>query len=240
VFGPYQPLEVVVTLFYPDCSNNNWASTQDALGFLKQLVPEGFSGICHKVSEGNYYEDPYWPAVKQWCATNNLPAIGYHYVTTDDAASQARTWLANQGGAAAMLDWETNSGDLANLIAVVDAFNTAGVTIQLGYYPRWYWNQQGGGDLSDLANALVSSGYPDGTGYAWTIYTSSAGDTGSGWAPYSGVTPAAWQFTDRADIAGLNVDCNAYLDTDLTVLFGTTPTSGPAPVNNPSTTPPSA
>ena len=155
-----------MTLFYPDCSNNNWSTTQDALAFLQQLVPQGFSGICHKVSEGSYYEDPYWPAVKQWCAANNLPVLGYHYVTTDDAAAQVRTWLANQGGTLAMLDWEHNSGDLTNLIAVVDAFNTAGVTIQLGYYPQWYWNQVGGGDLSGLANALVASAYPDGTGYA--------------------------------------------------------------------------
>jgi hypothetical protein len=29
-----------------------------------------------------------------------------------------------------MLDWEANGGDLANLTAVVDAFNTAGVTVQ--------------------------------------------------------------------------------------------------------------
>jgi Glycosyl hydrolases family 25 len=233
-------LETDVTLFYPDCSNNNWTTTADALNFLKQLVPQGFAGICHKVSEGNYYEDPYWPAVQQWCAVNNLPLIGYHYVTTDDPASQARTWLANHGGAEAMLDWETNSGNLTNLIAVVDAFNTAGITIQLGYYPQWYWNQQGGGDLSQLANNLVSSAYADGTGYAWTVYTNSGADIGSGWTPYGGATPAAWQYTDSAKIAGLNVDCNAYLGTDLTRLFGGTSTPGPEPVNNPPTTPSAA
>lgn len=218
-----------MTLFYPDCSNNNWATTQDALNFLKQLVPEGFSGICHKVSEGSYYEDPYWPTVKHWCIANNLPVIGYHYVTTDDPAAQARTWLTNQGGTEAMLDWENNSGDLANLTAVVDAFNTAGVTIQMGYYPRWYWNQMGGGTLADLAEALVSSGYPDGTGYASTIYTNSGANTGPGWAPYGGTTPAAWQFTDRADIAGFAVDCNAYPGADLSDLFGATAATAPAP-----------
>jgi hypothetical protein len=225
--GAHQPLEVVVTLFYPDCSNNNWATTADAINFLQQLVPRGFSGICHKVSEATTTRTP--TGRKQWCAQNDLPVLGYHYVSTDDAAAQARTWLANQGGTEAMLDWETSSGDLTNLIAVVDAFNTAGITIQLGYYPRWYWNQQGGGDLSDLANALVSSGYPDGNCYAWTIYTNSNGVTGTGWAPYGGTTPDAWQFTDRADIAGLTVDCNAYQGTDLTVLFGVTAAVAPAP-----------
>jgi hypothetical protein len=218
-----------VTLFYPDCSNNNWSSTQDAINFLEQLVPEGFSGMCHKVSEGSYYEDPYWPAVQQWCEQNNFPLIGYHYVTTDDPASQVQTWRGNNGGMLAMLDWEDNSGDLSNLAAVVDAFKTAGVTVQLGYYPQWYWSQEGGGDLSGLANALVSSGYPDGSGYASTIYANSGGTSGEGWAPYGNATPAAWQFTSSASIAGFTVDCNAYLGTDITVLFATAPTLAPAP-----------
>ena len=214
-----------MTLFYPDCSNNNGASTQDAINFLQQLVPQGFSGICHKVSEGNYYEDPYWPAIQQWCQQHNLPLIGYHDVTADDAASQARTWLANQGGSLAMLDWEDNSGDLANLIAVVDAFNTAGITAQLGYYAQWYWSEQDGGDLAGLANALVSSAYPDGTGYASAIYSNAGGQAGQGWAPYGNATPAAWQFTDDANIGAVSVGCNAYLSTDIWVLFGSAPTT---------------
>jgi hypothetical protein len=216
-------LAQIVTLFYPDCSNNNWSSTQDAVRFLEQLVPEGFSGMCNKVSEGNYYEDPYWPTVQQWCQRNNLPLIGYHYVTTDDAASQAQTWKGNNGGNLAMLDWEENGGNVSNLTAVVDAFNAAGITVQLGYYPQWYWSQQGGGSLADLANALVSSAYLDGSGYASTIYANSGGDSGNGWAPYGGATPAAWQFTSSANIAGFTVDCNAYLGADIAVLFGTAP-----------------
>lgn len=216
-----------MTLFYPDCSNNNWSSAQDAIDFLEQLVPEGFSGMCHKVSEGNYYEDPYWPTVKQWCRQNGLPLIGYHYVTTDDPASQAQTWLGNDGGSQAMLDWEANGGDRANLISVVDAFNDAGVNVQLGYYPQWYWSQQGGGSLSDLANGLVSSAYSGGTGYASTLYAQSGGKSGAGWAPYGGVTPSAWQFTESADIAGYIVDCNAYLGSNIAVLFGTAPAPVP-------------
>lgn len=222
-----------MTLLYPDCSNNNWSSTQDAVEFLEQLVPEGFSGMSHKVSEGNYYEDPYWPTVQQWCQRNNLPLIGYHYVTTDDPASQAQTWQGNYGGTLAMMDWEDNSGDVSNLTAVVDAFNAAGVIVQLGYYPQWYWSQQGGGDLSGLANALVSSAYPDGSGSASTIYADSGGDSGDGWVPYGGITPAAWQFTDSADIAGFTVDCNAYLGTNITTLFGAAPFSGQEPTNSP-------
>ena len=216
-----------MTLFYPDCSNNNWSSDQDAITFLEQLVPEGFSGMCHKVSEGNYYEDPYWPTVKQWCQQNNLPLIGYHFVTTDDPAQQAQTWLGNDGGTQAMLDWEDNGGDRANLISVVDAFNDAGVNVQLGYYPQWYWNQQGGGSLSNLANGMVSSAYAGSTGYASTLYAQSGGSSGDGWEPYGGVTPSAWQFTESANIDGYIVDCNAYQGTNINVLFGTAPAPAP-------------
>ena len=216
-----------MTLFYPDCSNRNWSSTQDAIAFLKQLVPEGFSGMCHKVSEGNYYEDPYWSTVQGWCQQNKLPLIGYHYVTTDDPASQAHTWLGNDGGALAMLDWEANGGDLANLVSVVDAFNVVGVTVQLGYYPQWYWSQQGEGSLFDLAEALVSSGSSGESGYASAIYRNCGGNSGKGWEPYGGLTPAAWQFTSNAEIAGFTVDCNAYLGSEIAVLFGTAPTPPP-------------
>jgi hypothetical protein len=191
-------------------------------------VSEGLSGICHKVSEGSYYEDPYWPAVQQWCQQNNFPVIGYHYVTSDDPASQVQTWQGNNGAMLAMLDWEENGGDLSNLTAVVDAFNAAGITVQLGYYPQWYWSQEGGGSLLGLAKFLVSAAYHDGSGYASTIYANSGGNTGGGWMPYGNATPGAWQFTNQADIAGFTVDCNAYLGNNITVLFGTAAAPSPS------------
>jgi len=63
--------------------------------------------------------------------------------------------------------------------------------------------------------------YPDGGGFASTIYADSGGNTGPGWAPYGGATPAAWQFTNQALIARHTVDCNAYQGADLRILFGT-------------------
>lgn len=199
----------VDTLFYPDCSNNNWSTEQDAIDFVNELAAQGFSGMCHKVSEGDYYEDPYWTVVLQACQEANLPVLGYHYVTTNDPGSQAQTYRAAGGLDNAMGDWEANGGDLANYYAVASAFNAAGVNVGVGYCPQWYWNEVGGGDLTE-AGALVSSAYPDGTGYASVIYANAGGDNGPGWQPYGGVTPTCWQFTDRALIAGITVDCNAF------------------------------
>lgn len=222
------------TLFYPDCSNNNWNSEQDAVDFVNQLIPQGFSGMCHKVSEGDYYEDPFWPVVLQACRDANLPVLGYHYVTSNDGGSQAQTYLAAGGLPNAMFDWEANGGDLANYYAVATAFNTAGVNVGVGYCPQWYWDEVGGGDLSQ-AGAIVSSAYPGGTGYASQIYYEAAGgDSGEGWNPYGGVTPTCWQFTDQALVAGITVDCNAFKGTEdqLAQLFsgGTMPLQ---PTDNP-------
>lgn len=204
------PAQVSGAVFYPDCSNNNWGSVAALISFLQQLAPQGFAGMCHKVSEGTYYSDPYWRPCLQWCEQNGMPVIGYHYVTTNSPAAQAQRYLAAGGSKLAMLDWEANGGNVANLSSVVNAFNAAGVTVQLGYYPRWYWEGVGGGSLAGLANAVVSSSYPDGSGYASSIYNNSGGARGNGWNSYGNVTPTCWQFTDRANIAGYSVDCNAF------------------------------
>jgi hypothetical protein len=126
-----------------------------------------------------------------------------------------------------------------NLNAVVDAFNTAGITVQSGYYSKWYWSEPGGGDLSGLANVLVSAAYPDGHGYPSTIYANCGGDSGEGWMPYGNASPGAWQFTNAASIAAIRVDCNAFLGADMATLFGSTtpiahlrPTSGTAATPN--------
>lgn len=221
------------TLFYPDCSNNNWSTVQDALDFVAQLAGEGFSGMCHKVSEGDYYEDPFWKPVLKACQDAGIPCLGYHYVTTNDAGAQAQTYLANGGLPNAMFDWEANSGDLANYYTVASAFNGAGVNVGVGYCPHWYWQEVGGGDLTQ-AGAIVSSAYAGGSGYASTIYANAGGDNGSGWTPYGGVAPTCWQFTDQAVIAGIPMDCNAFKGTpdQLAQLFTGAPVN-PQPTSNP-------
>jgi len=200
-----------MTLFYPDVSNNNWRNTSDAINFLSRLSGEGFAAVCHKVSEGNGYRDPYWPAVRDWCKANGMLLIGYHYVRVGDVAGQARLYRNHVGDPSipCMLDFEDGSGDLANFWAVVDAFNAAGVEIALSYLPRWYWQRIGSPNLTNVPG-LVASSYPGGDGYASAIYESGGGANGSGWAPYGGVYPAVWQFTDKAVVAGIRVDANAF------------------------------
>lgn len=219
------PPAPVHTLFYPDVSNNNWSSVSQLTGFLSQLHAQGFAGVCHKVSEGAGFQDVYWKPCRAWCEANDLSWLGYHFCTTDDPAGQANNFNTNNGGGNVMLDFEQGSGDINNFWAIVQAFNNANVNVSLAYIPRWYWEDIGSPDLSPLpANGiqLVSSDYEqDPPGFASDIYHWQGGDDGPGWAAYGGRSPAAWQFTDKASIAGIPVDCNVHHtpETDLDGFF---------------------
>lgn len=217
-----------MTLYGPDTSNNNWSSAAECTAAMAQIKSEGFSWVEAKVSEGNYYQDPYWPVTKAACAAQGLGVVGYHYVTTDPAASQAATFAGNGGGLQAMLDFEANSGNIANFWSVVNAFNALGIEVVLSYIPHWYWQQIGSPDLSQVPG-LVASSYVNGTGYASSLYP---GDASSYWAAYGGATPQILQFTDAASIAGLSIDANAYIGTDTQLLTllgqGTPPVTAPA------------
>ena len=211
-----------MTLYGPDLSNNNWNGTGEIAGWLDDCFHrEGFAFMEHKVSEGSYYRDPFWPTVRDWCAANDVPCVGYHYVTTNDANAQAQTFVDNGGGSVAMLDFEANSGNIINFWAVADAFNAHGVRVILSYIPHWYWEEIGSPSLNGVPGLISSSYYERGT-YAAREYADAGGDGGQGWNAYGGVSPVIWQFSDGGIIDGKSVDVNAFRGTedDLRWLFG--------------------
>ena len=72
---------------------------------------------------------------------------------------------------------------------------------------------QYGNELAGLPYPLWNARYSlnNQTGTASGLYARSGGDTGKGWAAYSGQTPAIWQFTSSATIAGQTTsDANAF------------------------------
>jgi hypothetical protein len=219
-----------MTILIPDVSNNNWTSQDDLYTFLDLLVPQGFSGVIHKMSEGSYFIDQYGTLCQQWAAKNKFPFIGYHFATTDPPFQQMNNWHAAGGGHNVMIDFEQMLNDDPTLTPqnfwdLVQAFNAANVNVALAYIPGWYAGKIGM-DLTPLAAngiAWVQSEYPaTAATFAWEIYEECGGNTGEGWAPYSGATATLWQFTDRASIANRSVDCNAYQGTadQLKDLFG--------------------
>lgn len=215
-------------LYGVDLSNNNWGGRAPAaiVPTLDEIVGEGFSFIAHKVSEGNYFRDRYWPTVLSWGRSSGTIIVGYHYVTTDPATQQVGTYLSNVGDPSVpcMLDFEASGGGIGNFWAVWDAFVAAGVNMRLSYIPHWYWQQIGSPDLSDVIG-LVASNYVPGTGYASVLYP---GSTAPGWNSYGGATPVILQFTDQAQVAGLICDADAFRGT-VAQLHGILGTGGPPP-----------
>lgn len=186
-----------MTVFYPDIS-----SYEEGL-----RIQPGTVAVVAKATEGTYYVDKSYDDFK--AQAENVGAIfsGYHFlVTGSDAASQARAYFNKAGATPCMLDVETTGTSKPSVDLVVDfieALQGLGGRVWGVYFPRWYWAQVGG-DLSRLTAAgaaLVSSNY---TGYS---------DTGAGWSPYGGATPAVWQYTNAQPYGGQTMDFNAFKGT---------------------------
>lgn len=218
-----------MTLFYTDIANVQWGLpfSQDGanslIAFLNAAKAAGLSGAVHKCTQGSDFADDFWPTFRDWCEHNDFSWLGYLFADTSDPDAQARNFVTNNGGKWAMVDFEAGAGGIDNFWNIVNALNNVGVGVPLDYLPRWYDEEIGSPNLAMLAAnqiSLISSNYgwlP--TGAPIDIYNALGGDTGPGWQPYAGAQPAVWQFTDRASIGGITVDCNAYRGSNLDALF---------------------
>jgi GH25 family lysozyme M1 (1,4-beta-N-acetylmuramidase) len=86
------------------------------------------------------------------------------------------------------------------------------------YIARWVWEGWlGRPDMTGLGGPLISARYDMGTkqGSPTELYEQSYADSGTGWQPYGGILPFAWQFTANALIPGKNgvTDVNAFKGT---------------------------
>lgn len=214
---------------------------------MSQVASEGFAFVVAKVGQGAGKGDrgitygmslnPAWNAQRDGARNAGLLLAGYWYVgNTEPPASQAARCRSALGDPtlALALDWEDASGDWNNFLAVLAAFRTVGLNVQLAYTPKWYGDNHGMGPnaLIGTGLALWSSRYPSTkTGYASVLY----GDVPvSYWAGYAGAPVSILQFSDRAKVAGMSVDANAFQGTRdelATLLAGAPP--GPSPMPTP-------
>jgi lysozyme len=194
-----------VTIYGPDISNNNGVVNIDA------VADEGFDFVFAKVSEGSGFKDRYWARTRDWCVARRLLCVGYHYVKTDNPSQQAWNFHDNGGGDKVMFDFEANSGNINNFWACVNAFNALGIAVVLSYIPRWYWQQIGSPDISNIPGLLIQSSYVGAkNGAASAMYP---GDGSYMWNGFGGHNVDILQFTDAAWIAGQSLDCNAFRGT---------------------------
>lgn len=195
-----------MTILGPDIS-----SYEDGLDVAD--LPHPF--VLAKCTEGTYYVDKDYPAWRDQAHNAGKVFVAYHFISGEGPAAQARHLATHIGdlGIPVMLDWEPTTGyspDLPQLLAVADAMKRAGLLVRLAYVPRWHWATLGNPPpsltgLGARGISLVSSAYPGGAAYP--------GDKAAGWTPYGGMTPALYQFTNKAQVGGKSVDMNAFRGT---------------------------
>jgi GH25 family lysozyme M1 (1,4-beta-N-acetylmuramidase) len=186
-----------MTLFFPDVAS-----------YEAGIRLDGMSLISVKATEGTSYTNPDYARVAGDARHRGLPLIAYHFLRHDSSPAQQATHCHDVvgSGTPVMLDVETaTNGSCATADDAVNftmALKKLGGNPRLIYLPKWYWQDKlGSPDLTPLVKAgllLVSSNY--------TSYS----DTGPGWAPYGGMTPVVWQYTDRYALNGFAVDHNAF------------------------------
>lgn len=206
-----------MTIFFPDIS-----SYEAGL-----IIQPGTVAVIAKATEGTYYKDAQYANFKAQAAHVGAVFSAYHFLKAGGGMAQADYCHAMVGSTPVMLDVETEGTSkptVADCAAFIARMRALGGRVWGAYFPQWFW-QQVGGNLASLGVAVVASNY--------TAYS----DSGPGWAPYGGVTPSLWQYTDKQSYGGQSMDFNAYKGTvaELAALInGTaapTPSTGGPDVN---------
>jgi GH25 family lysozyme M1 (1,4-beta-N-acetylmuramidase) len=211
------------------------ASHYDAVPSGAKVASEGFKFMTHKA--GGDKDDAelasWWSALKGQRTRILLGA--YWVLYPGSPTSRADAFIARldsqcagwrDGPFALQVDCEIWNGDAstkpgkADIKSFCDRLKSRMPKLRPIVYAS---AGQYANSLSGLGYPLWNARYPvTTTGAASAIYRSAGGDSGSGWASYSGQVPAIWQFTSSATIAGQTTcDANAYRGslTQLTTLL---------------------
>ncbi|MFD3748319.1 glycoside hydrolase family 25 protein [Nocardia sp. NPDC058633] len=192
---------------------------------LGRVEAESFEAVIVKATEGSEYTSPEYAEQKAGATRAGLRFMAYHYILASvPAVEQVDRFAAVEPDRSVpvMLDHENRSGGVDVLRAVHAEFVRRGYTVALIYIPRWYWQKIGSPDLSGLPPLMASAYGTDQPGYASALYP---GNNADGWAPYGGNVVAILQFTQRAHVAGRQIDAWAFRGSadELAALFTATP-----------------
>lgn len=192
-----------MTIYFPDI-----ASYQAGIDLSQALA------VIAKATQGTSYFNPYYQPFKDEAAKHSTYFVAYHFLTQGNGSGQADYAHARVGTTPLMLDFEpvknwstgvySSKPTVADAVAFVDRYRADGGKCYLLYFPRWYWDALGKPSLQpfiDRGMLLVSSNYS----------AFSDADSGAGWQPYGGMTPAIWQYTSTMAFGGIaSVDFNAF------------------------------
>lgn len=179
---------------------------------------EGFAFATHKITEGDFYRDPYWPRALDQMREHFPGAFGgYHFWRKNsNPERQADLLLLHIGDPSVpiQLDFEDtdqprNSVTRGDLDAILKAISDRGLRVFTDYLPRWYW--EGWMNSCDMSGAPViwNSDYGNHrSGYASNIYP---GNHDAAWRNFGSHPVAILQFSEKGWVAGLNnIDVNAF------------------------------
>lgn len=193
-----------MTIFFPDLSKYD----QDR----GVTVEPDTVAVIARATLSTSYADPAYETHKAQAAAVGAVFAAYHWLNATNLDAQARWCHQHVGDVPLMIDAEDLPGNtgytrtlaVPDIVTFLQAYRALGGTCHLVYLPHWYWERMGSPDLKPLLDArlnLVSSNY--------TMYT----DGGPGWAPYGGLTPVVWQYTDAFPYGGAHSDFNAFRGT---------------------------
>lgn len=222
----------VNTIFGPDVSY-----FQNGMS-LARAKREGMSFVILRTNDGTF-KDTCYASHYDDAKSAGLLIAAYAYIRNPSEgtsiAAQVQTTLQVMGDrkVPVWLDCETNSGlHVDHIREYKRRIEAAGVRVPGIYTYVPFWEGKVSPSEPDMGEFgyLWKAAYPGGTGTAAQVYSASGGDGSRNWTyPLGNRKPDLWQFTDRASVAGYQVDCNAFKGTEaeLRAIFygGTTATS---------------
>ena len=190
---------------------------------IEQIRREGFDFIAVKVTDGmdsSFMEAGSADMIRR-AKKAGLLTLGYHYLRAGNEEVQAKLFGAQLRTlqVPGMLDAEEGAGGITSIRAFMAACRKHNIPVPLMYLPRWYWQKIGSPDLRGLP-PLWASRYVTGADFAAKLYDR---HSAAGWESYGGLPVEVLQFTDKARVAGRNIDADHYRGTreQFAALIGT-------------------
>jgi lysozyme len=190
---------------------------------LANFKAAGGLAVIAKASQGTNASDANFAGFESQAKAADLAFASYHYLTTDDPATQAAWYLqcaAPPSGARVVADWEAAGVTAANVVTFLQSILAARADLKLTVY------------CDPATGATVdagSSAWLHANTSLWVAEYEAASPTVPGtWGTWS-----LWQYSDTGSITGYSdpVDLNQFNGPDANLLkwFGPAVTPPPSP-----------
>jgi GH25 family lysozyme M1 (1,4-beta-N-acetylmuramidase) len=211
---------------------------------LRSAKAAGCVWFTHKASEGTSMTDDDFGSAINWAKNAELWVGSYHVVRSSPSIDSQGNYFLN--AISRHYDWRA---DPAFIFQVdLEKWSYDAVPGSLGVqFAQWLLDNTGsqtvflyaskgqyGNEVNNSPVRLWNANYPTWQGNGCpsepydVSYNHSGGDSGPGWASYSGQTPTFWQYSDNASFGGVyGVDANAFKGTeaDFAALIGAKPST---------------